>query len=177
MSGIFAKKRLDFVAGLSDGILTALILGGGPLLHADSSMSWSLSLRVAAAAAIAGAFIFFVAHYADLRSELIRAERQLNLLSHGRFATTQLGKAVLRESLVSAVIDSVCTFIGALIPLSASLIPHGPRWLGAAVGIGALAVLGFFLGRAAYGSPVRWAVALTLAGVLVAYIGMNLKIV
>jgi predicted membrane protein (TIGR00267 family) len=177
MSGIFAKKRLDFVAGLSDGILTALILAGGTLLQAYSSMSWSLSLRVAAAAAITGAFIFFVAHYADLRSELVHAERQLNLLSHGRFATTQLGKAVLRESMVSAVINSVCTFIGALIRLSASMIPHGPTWLGAAVGIGALALLGFFLGRATYSNPVRWVVALTAAGVLVAYIGMKLKVV
>jgi predicted membrane protein (TIGR00267 family) len=118
-----------------------------------------------------------VAHYADLRSELVHAERQLNLLSHGRFATTKLRKAVLRESLVSAVIASVCTFIGALIPLSASMIPHGPTWLGTAVGIGALALLGFFLGWATYGSPVRWAVGLTVAGVLVAYIGMKLKIV
>jgi hypothetical protein len=48
MSGIFAKKRLDFVAGLSDGILTALILAGVTLLQSNSSLSWSLSLRVAA---------------------------------------------------------------------------------------------------------------------------------
>jgi len=177
MPGIFAQKRLDFVAGLSDGILTALILASDTLLKSESSLSWSLSLRVAAAAAVAGAFIFFVAHYADLRGELVRAERQLNLLSHGQFATTQLGKAVLQDSIVSAVINSVCTFIGALIPLSASMIPYGPPWLGAAVAIAALALLGFFLGRAVYGQPLNWALALAGAGALVAYLGMKLKIV
>lgn len=177
MPGLLASKRLDFVAGLSDGILTALILTGGTLMDPESSLSWSLSLRVAAAAAVAGAFIFFVAHYADLRSELVRAERQLNLLSHGRFATTQLGKTVLRESIVSAVIDSVCTFIGALIPLSAGMIPYGPAWLGAAVAVAALALLGFLLGRATYGNPLNWALTLAVAGALVAYIGMKLNIV
>jgi predicted membrane protein (TIGR00267 family) len=177
MPGLLAKNRLDFVAGLSDGILTALILAGGSLVHAGSAMSLGLALRVATAAAVAGAFIFFAAHYADLRSELVQAERQLNLRSHGRFATTQLGKAVLRESVVSALIDSVCTFIGALIPLSASMIPYAPAWLGAAVAIAALALLGVLLGKAVYGSPLRWALGLAVAGGCVGYIGMKLRIV
>jgi predicted membrane protein (TIGR00267 family) len=177
MSGMLAKNRLDLVAGLSDGILTSLILAGGTLFDPESSMSLGLSLRVAVAAAVAGAFVFFVAHYAELRSELVNAERQLNLLSHGRFAASRLGQAVLRESLVGAMIASVCTFIGALIPLLASMIPTGPAWLGVAVAIAALALLGFLLGRAVYGNPIRWALGLILAGAFVAGIGMKLRIV
>jgi predicted membrane protein (TIGR00267 family) len=134
-------------------------------------------LRVAAAAAVAGAFVFFVAHYAELRSELVHAERQLNLLSHGRFAASRLGQAVLRESFVGAMIASLCTFIGALIPLLASMIPSGPTWLGGVVAVAALALLGFLLGRAVYGNPARWALGLAVAGVLVAYLGMKLRIV
>jgi predicted membrane protein (TIGR00267 family) len=177
MSGILAKNRLDLVAGLCDGILTALILASGTLFHPESSMSLGLSLRVATAAAVAGAFVFFVAHYAELRSELVRAERQLNLLSRGRFAATRLGQAVLRESFIGAMIASVCTFVGALIPLLASMAPSGPVWLGAAVGIATLALLGFILGRTVYGKPSRWALGLAVAGTLVACIGMQLRIV
>jgi VIT1/CCC1 family predicted Fe2+/Mn2+ transporter len=75
------------------------------------------------------------------------------------------------------MIASVCTFIGALIPLLASMIPTGPAWLGVAVAIAALALLGFLLGRAVYGNPIRWALGLILAGAFVAGIGMKLRIV
>ena len=177
MPRIFVKNRLDLVAGLCDGILTALILAGGSLLHHGSSMSLDLSLRVAVAAAASGAFIFFVAHYAELRSELVHAERQLNLLEHGRFATTRLGRAVLKESFIGALIASICTFVGALIPMLASMIPSAPVWLGVAVAITSLAVLGFLLARAVYGKPMRWALCLGVAGVLVAFIGLQLRIV
>jgi predicted membrane protein (TIGR00267 family) len=177
MSDILAKSRLNLVAGLCDGILTALILAGATIFHPGSSMSLALSLRIAAAAAMPGAFIFFVAHYAELRRELVDAERQLNILEHGLFATSKLGGTVLRESLGRALIGSVSTFIGALIPLLASMIPRSPAWLGGPVAIAALALLGFFLGRAAYGNPARWALGLAAAGVLVGYFGMKLRIV
>jgi predicted membrane protein (TIGR00267 family) len=177
MPGFFAKNRLDLVAGLCDGILTALILAGGSLFHPESSMGLGLCLRVAVAAAASGAFIFFVAHYAELRSELVHAERQLNLLSPGRFAATRLGRTILRESFVGAMIASICTFIGALIPILASMIPAAPSWLGAVIAIAALGLLGLFLGRAVYGNPTRWALGLAVAGVIVAYIGMKLNIV
>jgi predicted membrane protein (TIGR00267 family) len=177
MSGIFAKSRLNLVAGLCDGILTALILAGGTIFHPGSFMSLPLALRIAAAAAMPGAFIFFVAHYAELRRELVDTERQLNVLAHGLLATTQLGRAVLQESFFRALIATVATFIGALIPLLTSMVPTGPVWLGGAVAITALALLGFFLGRTAYGGAIRWALGLAVAGAVVAYVGMKLSIV
>lgn len=177
MPGLPAKNRLDLVAGLCDGILTALILAGGSLIYPEVPMGLGLSFRVAVAAAASGAFIFFVAHYAELRSELAHAERQLNLLSPGRFAATRLGRAVLREAFFGAMIASICTFIGALIPLSAGRLAAGLPWLGGAVALAALALLGFFLGRAVHGNPIRWALGLILAGVLVAAIGLELRIV
>jgi hypothetical protein len=62
-----SRNRLDLVAGLSDGILTALTLAAGKLLGPEAAMSPGLALRVALAAAVSGAFVFFVAHYAVLR--------------------------------------------------------------------------------------------------------------
>jgi hypothetical protein len=34
-----------------------------------------------------------VAHYAELRAELLHVERELNLMSRGKLATTRLGTA------------------------------------------------------------------------------------
>jgi predicted membrane protein (TIGR00267 family) len=170
------EHRLDLVAGLSDGILTALILSAGKLLNSDEAVSVGLALRVATVATLTGGFVFFVAHYADLRSELVRAERQLNLLSHGRFASTRLGRAALHDAFASALIVSTCSFLGALIPLMASVLVPRPTWVGIAIAIGTLALLGIFLAKVVYGSPVRWALVLVGVGALLSFIGVRLEI-
>jgi predicted membrane protein (TIGR00267 family) len=170
------EHRLDLVAGLCDGILTALILAAGKLLNGGESVNVGLAMRVALAATLTGGFAFFVARYADLRSELVRAERQLNLRSHGRFASSRLGRAVLREAGLGALIISVCSFLGALLPLIISAMLPRPTWMGVAVAIGTLALLGIFLAKAVYGSSVRWASVLAVAGVLLSLIGVKLEI-
>jgi len=60
--------------------------------------------------ALSGAFVFFIAEYARVRDELVHAERQLNLTSHGRFAASRLGQTVFRETLRKMVTASVCGF-------------------------------------------------------------------
>jgi hypothetical protein len=102
------KHRLDLVAGLCDGVLTALTLASGKLLNTNEPIDYSLALRVAAAAALTGGFILFAAHYAELRGELVEAERQLNLRSHGRFASTRLGRVVLYEAITGSLIAGYC---------------------------------------------------------------------
>ena len=171
-----SDHRLDLVAGLCDGILSALILTAGRLLSAGESVTLGLALRVAAAGTVTGSFAFFVAHYADLRSELVHAERQLNMVSHGRLASTQLGRAALRDSCYGALIVGICGFLGALIPLIVSAALPKPSWIGIAVAIGTLALLGISLAKAVYGSPGRWVLVLVLAGVLLSFIGLELKI-
>jgi len=131
---------------------------------------------VATAGTLTGSFAFFVAHYADLRSELVRAERQLNLVSHGRFASTQLGRAALRESCLGGLIVGICGFLGALIPLIVNAVLPRPSWIGIAVAIGTLALLGIFLAKAVYGSPARWVLVLVFAGALISFIGVELEI-
>ena len=95
-------NRLDVVAGLIDGILTALILAAAKILHHDGGLTLALVGKVGVASACTTVFVFFVAHYAELRAELVRSERELNLLAHGRLATTRLGRQVLRESALGA---------------------------------------------------------------------------
>jgi len=170
------EHRLDLVAGLCDGILTALILAAGKLLNRGDSVSVSLALRVAAAATLTGGFAFFVARYADLRSELVRAERQLSLTSHGGFASTRLGRAVLRDAWLGALIISICSFFGAMLPLIISAMLPRPTWLGVVVAVSTLALLGIFLAKAVYGSATRWALVLAIAGALLSLVGVKLKI-
>jgi predicted membrane protein (TIGR00267 family) len=168
------ETRFDLVAGLGDGILTALTLAGGRLLGPEPAMSVGLALRVAVAASISGAFIFFVAHYAVLRGELVEAERQLNLTTHGRLVTTRLGRAALIEAASKALISTLFSFSGALLPLVAGVI-----WpvLAIVVALVALTLLGAILGRMAHGRPLIWAAGLLAGGIALAYIGLSLRIV
>ena len=86
-AAIFNRTQtFAIIIGLTDGILTALILAFGHLV-AGTRPTVGLSLRIAVGSAICGVFVFFTAEYARLRGELLTAERQLNFSSHGQFVT------------------------------------------------------------------------------------------
>lgn len=171
------ENRLDLTAGVSDGIQTALVLAAGKVLSSGSPMSLNFILRVAAVAGISSVFAFFVGHYALLRSELTEAERQLNLTSRGRLASSRLGRAVITEAAQGALLASVCSFCGALLPLGMGVLLPRPRWIAIAVSLLMLSVLGVFLARAVRGSPIRWAFGLVAAGAVLTFAGLKLDIV
>ncbi len=171
------ENLLPLVLGFSDGILTALTLAAGRLMTAGQPVSFSLGLRIAAGAFASGAFVFFVARYSELRRELIRAERQLNLTSHGQLATSHLGTQALQEALLSGLLSSLAAFCGALVPLlAAALVPaHG--WVSIAAALVTLALLGVGLARAVHGRVIYWLLALMAGGAVLSVIGAYLKIV
>jgi VIT1/CCC1 family predicted Fe2+/Mn2+ transporter len=171
------KNRLDLVAGLCDGILTALTLTAGRMLNPGPPMAPDLALRVAAAAAVSGAFVFFVAHYAELRGELVEAEKQLNLRPHGRHVTSRLGRAVLLDAAEAAAIASGCSFCGALLPLGFGVFLPAPGWLAVVVALAVLALLGIFLARTVHGSPFNWAVGLLAGGAILTCAGAWLHLI
>jgi VIT1/CCC1 family predicted Fe2+/Mn2+ transporter len=171
------ERRLDIVAGVVDGILTTLTLTAAKLLGSGGeSISMSLALRVSAAAGLTTVFAFFLAHYAQLRAELVRAERELNVTRHGRLARSNLGRQILIEALADAVLAAVCSILGALIPLGLILFVPMPGWVGCALAIAILGALGAALARTFYGSPLRWGASLMVAGVALAYVGTKLDI-
>jgi predicted membrane protein (TIGR00267 family) len=172
------SNRLDVVAGLIDGILNALALAAGRLVHTGGEgATLSLALRVSVAAGVTTIFVFFVAHYAELRLELVRHERELNFTEHGRLAATNLGRRVFLESLYKAVLASAFSLAGALFPLIlCTLLPSSP-WLGLAITILALGVLGALLAKTFYGSPLLWGICLLVGGVALAFVGMKLDLV
>jgi predicted membrane protein (TIGR00267 family) len=173
---LVGQGLLPSVLGFTDGILTAITLAAGRLINPEQHMPIGLALRIATGALASGAFVFFVAQYAHLRRELIRAERQLNLLSHGRLASSKLGAAVLREGLLASAISSFAAFCGALVPLVAAALFPKYRGGSIVVALVALALLGTLLARVLHGGAIRWSVGLVLGGVVLSTIGALLKI-
>jgi VIT1/CCC1 family predicted Fe2+/Mn2+ transporter len=121
--------------------------------------------------------VFFIAHYAQLRLDLIRHERQLNFTKHGKLAATRLGRRVFLESLVKAMLASGFSLVGALLPLFLWAITPSQAWLGLVITIVALSGLGALLARTIYGSPLVWGVGLLVVGIVLALVGMQLNLV
>ncbi|WP_044370447.1 hypothetical protein [Streptomyces noursei] len=174
----FAQRQLlPLVLGLADGILNALTLATARILGAHGEgLDMSLSLRVATAALVTAVFTVYVAKYAVLRGQLVRAGHQLNLTSRGRLATTRLGRSALRQALLAASAAGISSFVGATIPLTAGAVLPGPSWLAIALAIALLAVLGLGLAAVVAGSAMRWACILAVGGVIIAAIGQELHI-
>jgi VIT1/CCC1 family predicted Fe2+/Mn2+ transporter len=160
-----------------DGILNALTLAAGPLLRSHGGTSFGLACRVGAAAALTTLFVFFVAHYAELRAELVRAERQLNLSSHGPLAASRLGRRALYEAAASATLAAACGLVGAACPLLLSTVLPGPGWIGLCATIVLLGVLGAVLARSFYGSVLFWSFAIMAGGIALTFVGIELNLV
>jgi VIT1/CCC1 family predicted Fe2+/Mn2+ transporter len=171
------RGRLDIFAGLVDGILNALTLAAGRILRSGDGADFQLALRVAIATGLTTVFVFFIAHYAELRAELVRAEQELNLLSHGRLATSQLGRRALESAASGAVLAAICGVIGAMVPLLICAYAPGPRWIGLGAILLLLAALGGLLARSFHGSVAFWSVSIAIAGAVLGYVGLQINIV
>lgn len=178
MKKLFKEQLFALLLGLIDGILTVLALATGHVLkRGEKPITWSLSLKVAFATAVSGACIYFFSEYSRQRHRLIHAERQLNLTTHGRLATTHLGRQILKETLWGIVVSSVFNFTGAILPLGiAMLCPH-MQWISVIVALAMLIILGVGIASLVYGNTAAWSLSLVLAGIFVAFIGYKLNVV
>ena len=171
-----ARTRLDITAGLIDGILTALTLASGKLLEGAGDPGVDFALRVGAATSLTTLFVFFVAHYAEMRADISRAERELNLMAHGKLATGALGRRAIQESFAGAFVAAICGLFGAMIPLLLCHALPSPRWLGLAITVGLLGALGAILAKSFHGTMLAWAASLMAGGILLTWIGLQLNI-
>lgn len=178
MSKKVVTKEYEFAAvlGLTDGILTALTLAAGRIIGSRTGLSVTLGLRVATASALAGGVVFFTAELARRNHELVHAEQQLNLLSHGRLATTRLGHFVLVESLKATIVVIASNCFGALLPFLVGLISR-VAWVPICFALILLGVLGVSIAKVTYRGKIRWAVSLMLAGAALTALGFWLRIV
>ncbi|MDT7935313.1 MAG: hypothetical protein RQ833_12050 [Sphingomonadaceae bacterium] len=170
-----SRNRLDIVAGLVDGILNALTLAAGKLLKGGGA-DLSLVVRVATATALTTVFVFFMAHYAEERAELARAEKQLNLTSHGKLAASRLGRRALLEALGGALLASASGLGGAVLSLTLCIWFPEPRWLGLLGDILLLGVLGTVLAKSFHGSALFWALAIMAGGAVLTFVGVKIDV-
>lgn len=172
------KSRVLFpiAIGLSDGIITALMLTSAELLH-SGTVGLLLAMRIAFGSAFVGAFSFFIAEYSRLRGELSRASKQLTLPHPSYLVKSRLGKEILLESTVGTTLSGACGFAGALIPLMVSVAIPYPGWVSVITAIASLGLLGIGLGKTVLGKYLNWAIAMILIGVVVTIAGSVLQIV
>jgi hypothetical protein len=169
------RTRLDIVAGLIDGILNALTLAAGHLMNAGGA-DLGLAMRVGIATGLTTLFVFFMAHYAELRAELVRAERELSITAHGRLAASRLGQRAVQASAAGATLAAACGVCGASFSLLLCSYLPGPRWTGLAATVALLGGLGALLAKSFHGSPVFWALMLVVGGALLTIIGVKIDI-
>ncbi|MBA8792921.1 VIT1/CCC1 family predicted Fe2+/Mn2+ transporter [Friedmanniella endophytica] len=179
MSGLRGSWRQQYLLplslGLADGIVNALTLASASVLH-GRGLGVSLGLKVGAVALVSAVFTIFVAEYAQLRSELTRAEHELSLTRSGRLAAGSLGRQVLREALTAAGVGCLASFVGAVTPLLVGALLAPYSWTALLVSVLGLGGLGAGLAVSVHGRVWRWVTSMTLMGAVVAYIGVLLNI-
>lgn len=168
---------LPLVLGVTDGILNALTLAAGAILRgAGDGVSVALAARVGAAACVTAGFTMFVADYAERRSGLVHASRELNMTEPGRLAATSLGRAVAQESAFAATVAAVASLIGAAGPLLLGTLLPVPPWVTLLITVVLLGILGWLIGAVLSARRLRWALAMLLGGIAVTVIGAELNI-
>ena len=100
-----------FTLGLSDGIITTLMLISRSLIFGDP-IGLNLAFRVAFGSAFVGGFSFFIAEYSRLRGEISRTSRQLNLRSTSYLIMGKIGRDIMVESVTGTSISGLSGFSG-----------------------------------------------------------------
>ena len=169
------RLLLPLSLGIADGILNALTLASAAVLH-GRGLDAGLATRVGMVAFVSAIFTVFVAEYGQLRAELARAEHELSLSESGRLASGALGRQVAREAIEAALVASIASFVGAIVPLLVGVALRPYSWAALVVAITALGGLGASLATAVGGRRPRWVIAMMVCGGVVAAIGTVLDI-
>lgn len=165
-----------FTLGLSDGVITTLMLISRTLVTANA-LSGGLALRVAFGAAFVGGFSFFIAEYSRLRGEISRTSRQLNLRSPAYLIRGKIGRDIMLESVVGTSISVLSGFTGSMIPLAFSVLLPTAGDISIVVAILSLAALGAGIGKSVKGNYVFWILTMTILGIIVTLVGFYLNLV
>jgi predicted membrane protein (TIGR00267 family) len=177
MNELLRHQLFALLLGLIDGILTVLALATGHVLQPDSPLSLSLSLKVALATSLSGSLIYFFSEYSRQRQRLIHAEKELNLASHGKLATTELGRQIIKETFIGMLISSVFNFFGVMIPLILAVVFPKIQWIAIVAALLLLFFLGLAIARLVFGNAFLWIIALLAAGIIVSIVGYKLHVV
>ncbi len=162
--------------GLSDGIITALILAAGGILN-GGGIDLFISIKISFGSAFAGTFSYFIAQYAGLNEELHRTAKQLNLKSTNYLLKGKLGNEIFLESLSGSIIAAICGFFGALIPLLSSLVIRNNIIIPLVFSYVSLGILGLFISKTTSGRSSFWIAVMITIGIIVTIAGFYLKLI
>ena len=104
-------------------------------------------------------------------------QRNLNITAHGKLATTNLGKKVFKESIISTGVTIIFGFVGALIPLIVYALFPKVAWIAIIISLAALGYLGVRIATSIYANKFAWAFGLMACGILLSIAGVMLHIV
>jgi hypothetical protein len=168
---------LPLVLGVSDGILNALILAAGAILHGPHGrLSITLAARVGVAACVTAGFTMFVAYYAEARAHLVRSSRQLNLTEPARLAASSLGRSIFNESIFATVVAATASLVGAAFPLLLGTLLPVPPWTTLVLTVGLLGAVGWLIGATLSANRTRWLTVMVIGGAIVTAVGAVLDI-
>jgi hypothetical protein len=171
------EHQLPLVLGFSDGIFNALALSARQIIDGTGRSDAGTVLKVPTFAFVSGAFVFFVARYAEARRELVRVEQELNIVERGTLRATRLGRQATRDATGQALIASTMAFAGALLPVGlAALFPSQP-WLVFGLVFVVLGCMGAVLARATAGSTLAWIGGVLGGAVILTAVGAQLALV
>jgi predicted membrane protein (TIGR00267 family) len=171
-----SRLLFNVALGLIDGLLTALVLTAGALLHGTANVAMGQALRVGVAAGLSGLFTVFVSDYARLRGELSHAARELNLTSVRPLLASRLSSKVRTQAAIAAFTTTACSFLGAMIPLASAAAWPVP-WAAFLAASMALVIIGLVLGRIVGGRSLVWAGLLLVGGAAIGLAGVWLNVV
>lgn len=165
-----------FTLGLSDGVITTLMLIARTLISANA-LSLNLALRVAFGAAFVGGFSFFIAEYSRLRGEISRTSRQLNLRSPAYLIRGKIGRDIMLESVLGTTISVLSGFTGSMIPLAFAILVPEDGVLSIVVAIVSLSALGAGISKSVKGNYLFWILTMSILGMIVTLVGFYLNLV
>ncbi len=171
-----SKYIFPLVLGLTDGIITALMIATAELLS-SAEPHLALYLRIAVGSAAVGAISFFMADYSSMKQDLMRLSKKVNPNTPENLLGTKLEFAILRDSATRTAISAFAGFVGALIPLLPSLIFVSEHLVTLAIADASLAILGLNIARIQSGSYIFWSLLMGGVGVFVMFIGSAIQIV
>lgn len=170
------KYIFPLIFGLTDGIVTSLMIATAILITPQNG-STLLFLRIATGSASVGAISFFTADYATVKHNYIRISRQINPGQSRTSIGGKLWRSMVSESVLRTLTSTGSGFIGALIPLSLSMIFGRDYFLTLLSSIIILSILGIFLARIQKGNYVFWTCVMAAIGIIMILIGKSVHIV
>lgn len=164
------------ILGLTDGIITALMIATNEILVATTAQ-FGLFMRIALGSAAVGAVSFFMADYSTLKQDLVRLSKIVNPGTPLELLETQLGRRIVRESILKTLLSALSGFAGALIPLLPSELFVSNFWASLIIADLSLALLGVLVAKVQSGNYFFWPPLLASIGVVMMFIGKFVNIV